>query len=631
MLDAALARQQDLTPETQRIAVALKIDEAPLVVNRGFAETMALKRSAGLETVACWQTDAQWTDREVRDQLDALFAHRVYFATASAEDARAAAALTMAEFSDTVRPGVAHLSALGHPDVRLHLPKHHAIASWSTPEGRQAPFIAQTIPRRVDRERLAHHAARQLERGGRHLADLSQPHWDAARRGNEGERSQASATTDASERGAPSTAEQAPSFPAVPAESYRELVDLDGAHSVRWARKVVAPRKLEPERLDLEILALIASLRHVLTSQIHRRFNPARAVTTTQRRLKRLSDAGLLERFQFHRRDGGGIPMCYVISAAGLEVLRADRGSAIQGEGEEPAGTGGRSSGEGGRRLRDARRDVHVAGWVLALQRATDMACTTLRGGEEAVLSPPLRSTPGGRIHLAPSDLRLPGGRTPHDFLRTGPGGELAEAEHFDTVRPSAIVELSGGVRPPGVADTGEPQTRPAIDVLVEFDDRLPTGRAVGKLERYDHFLTGWAAHTARYGGRSEAVPVVVFICRDRSRARECARRADAALRACRAYAGEYPLDWEYPARERLLFASERDVHEGLLHAYGAPRLPPSVRVAAARGDARAGAATVEQRDILGGAVGDTAPDQSAEGEIRPHSPQRAGPSLSRP
>ena len=90
MLDAALARQQDLVPAEQRVSVALKVDEAPLVLNRGFADTMALKRSAGLETVACWQTDAQWTDREVRDQLDALFAHRVYFATASVRDARSA-------------------------------------------------------------------------------------------------------------------------------------------------------------------------------------------------------------------------------------------------------------------------------------------------------------------------------------------------------------------------------------------------------------------------------------------------------------------------------------------------------------------------------------------------------------
>ncbi len=177
MLDASLARQQDLLPAHARVTVALKIDEAPLVLNRGFAETMALKRSAGLETVACWQTDAQWVDREVREQLDALFAHRVYFATASAQDARAAVSLTMAEFSDTIRPGIERLSALGHPDVRLHLPKHHAIASWVTPAGRQSPFIAQTLPLKVDQERLALHAARQRERGGRHRADLRQPHW----------------------------------------------------------------------------------------------------------------------------------------------------------------------------------------------------------------------------------------------------------------------------------------------------------------------------------------------------------------------------------------------------------------------------------------------------------------------
>ncbi|HEX5853958.1 MAG TPA: hypothetical protein VFY36_12815 [Solirubrobacteraceae bacterium] len=171
MLDAALAGQQDLVPERQRVAVALKIDEAPLVIDRLFVETMALRRSAGLETVACWHTDAQWVEREVRDQLDALFAHRVYFATASVRDARLAADVTMTEYSDMVRPGIERLSSLGHPDVRLHLPKHHAIVSWITAAGRQPAFVAQTIPSKTDRERLALHAARQHERGARHLTD----------------------------------------------------------------------------------------------------------------------------------------------------------------------------------------------------------------------------------------------------------------------------------------------------------------------------------------------------------------------------------------------------------------------------------------------------------------------------
>ena len=155
---------------SERVAVALKVDEAPLVLNRGFAETMALKRSAGLETVACWQTDAQWIDREVRDQLDALFAHRVYFATASAQDARAAASLTMAEFSDTVRPGIER--PLGAR------PSRRAPAPAQAPRDRQLDH-ARGPPgavRRARRSRCAStasacalHAARQAERGGRHL------------------------------------------------------------------------------------------------------------------------------------------------------------------------------------------------------------------------------------------------------------------------------------------------------------------------------------------------------------------------------------------------------------------------------------------------------------------------------
>jgi Replication-relaxation len=622
MLDAALARQQDLVPANQRVAVALKVDEAPLVLNRGFADTMALKRSAGLETVACWQTDAQWTDRVVRDQLDALFAHRVYFATASARDARAAVELTMAEFSDTVRPGISHLSTLGHPDVRLHLPKHHAIASWATPEGRQSPFIAQTIPLRVDQERLALHAARQVERGGQHRTDLRQPHWDRTRRGLQDGNAKAPPPTGARSTSGGESDDRTASLPATPADSYRELVELDGAHSVRWAKRVESPRPLEPDSLDLDMLVLIAGLRHVLTSQVHRRFNRGRAATTTQRRLKRLSDAGLVERFQFHRRDGGGVPMCYVITAAGLGLLLARDRLNAQADGHlgsVSAPSRGLVS-EGERRLRQARHDVHVAGWALVLARALDDPRPTLRGPGESVLSPPLRPTPDGRGALAPADLRLPGGRTPHDFLRTDATGERNEVERFETVRPDAIIEVSGGA---GVlsaradADAGgaldvetsasahagagpaTPRT-PAIDVIVEFDDRLPLGRVAGKLERYDHFLAGWAVHTSRYGRRLEAVPVVVFVCRDRARARECARRADSVLRACRAYAGEYPFDWEYPGRDRIVFAAERDMHEGLVRAYGVPPLPPDVRVTAAHGDPRAREAVAEPRDIPG-------------------------------
>ena len=102
------------------------------------------------------------------------------------------------------------------------------------------------------------------------------------------------------------------------------------------------------------------------------------------------------------------------------------------------------------------------------------------------------------------------------------------------------------------------------------------------KLERYDHFLAGWSAHIPRYATGTGAL--VVFLCRDRPRAREAARRADHVLCACRAYAGEYPHNWEYLGRS-VLFACERDVHEGCLLGWSAPALPPDVRASLSGGE----------------------------------------------
>ncbi len=234
----------------------------------------------------------------------------------------------------------------------------------------------------------------------------------------------------------------------------------------------------------------------------------------------------------------------------------------------------------------------------------------TLRGTRESVLSPPLRLTAEGRTALGPGDLSLPGGCAPHEFLRTGPDGERVQVERFETVRPDLTIELPGRLRERTDADVSvateivaedKMTTAPgvAIDLLVELDDRLPTGRAAGKLERYDHLVAGWSVHTTRYGRRLGVPPMVVFVCRDRARARECARTADAVLTACRAYAGEYPADWEYPGREGILFVAERDAHEGCLRGYGVPRLPPDVRVSAAHGDPRARVPVAEPRELL--------------------------------
>ena len=105
-------------------------------------------------------------------------------------------------------------------------------------------------------------------------------------------------------------------------------------------------------------------------------------------------------------------------------------------------------------------------------------------------------------------DLCLPGGRTPHDFMRTLEDGSRVEVERFQSIRPDCDAVSQGVVQ----------------ELFVEFDDRLPEGVAAAKLERYDHFLTGWSANLGRYARAGSELPIVVFVCRDRARARECAQ-----------------------------------------------------------------------------------------------------------
>lgn len=623
MLDAALARQQDHLDPRQRVTVALKVDEAPLVLNRGFAETMALKRSAGLETVACWQVNAQWVEREVREQLDALFAHRVYFATASVKDARDSASLMMAQFSDVVRPRIERISALGHPDARLHLPKHHAIASWSTPSGRQPPFVAQTLPLRLDPERIAWHAERQRQRGGRYLSDLSSRHWAATAQaaavpagasrephgaaervapsrlvetGAGNERSKRSAEASRPAAREPATGSVArtpvPEPPAVPASrraalpplpetaaaSYRELTVLDRSSSVRRVARaadasgVTAPGKLDAK--DLQLLVTLAIFKHVLSTQLHRRHAGSNALTGTQRRLKKLADGGLIERVQFHARDGGGAPMCCSITQAGREALAArlpqDR---IQEASLRLSGAEDASGATHGA----VRRELRVAGWALALERALGGGPLRWVGAAGAALSPPRATRGESATPIGPAQLRLPDGRAPHNFLRAEPDGSRVEVERFETVRPCVRLELAGARSSSG----GE-----GGDLLVELDDRYVAHAWQAKLARYEHFLAGWSVHTRRYGSQG-VIPAVVFICRDRSRARDCARQADRLLLASRAYAGEQPERWEYTGRQRIVFVAERDVHEGLLDGYAAPSIPPHLAAGAGASSSR--------------------------------------------
>ena len=167
---------------------------------------------------------------------------------------------------------------------------------------------------------------------------------------------------------------------------------------------------------------------------------------------------------------------------------------------------------EGDRLLRQARHDVHVAGWVLALEHAVDGAPLGLRGASESVLSPPLRSTSEGRRALGPAELSLPGGRTPHEFLRTDPTGARVQVERFETVRPDVTIELPGRDGAVSICWSSSTTACP------------PAGRRASSSATTTSWRAGRCTSTAT-SAASGRRPAVVFVCRDRARARECARQ----------------------------------------------------------------------------------------------------------
>ena len=81
-------------------------------------------------------------------------------------------------------------------------------------------------------------------------------------------------------------------------------------------------------------------------------------------------------------------------------------------------GRSGRRAREGSTALRQARHDVHVAGWALALMRCVGEPGAACAARARRFSSRRAARRSSDALRSAPADLRLPGGRVPHDFTR---------------------------------------------------------------------------------------------------------------------------------------------------------------------------------------------------------------------
>lgn len=165
-LYGTLQRQQQL-PEDQRVRVAVKVDEAHLIINESFADALATLRSGGLEVVAAWQYGDQIQDEKVRSGMMSLLRQRCMFSMGESNDARQMSEIAMSVYSDLIRDDSASRARLRvTPDTIFNMPNHHCICSWISHGSRAAAFIAQTMPLTADQAVIDHHLKAQRERGG---------------------------------------------------------------------------------------------------------------------------------------------------------------------------------------------------------------------------------------------------------------------------------------------------------------------------------------------------------------------------------------------------------------------------------------------------------------------------------
>jgi hypothetical protein len=208
--------------------------------------------------------------------------------------------------------------------------------------------------------------------------------------------------------------------------------------------------------------------------------------------------------------------------------------------------------------ISDPRRvihDLHAGGYALALMAALGPAARVWHGerSKAARHQPPMRGRGVDRRPIQARELPLP---------RDKAIGGLALAR-FEQLEADAVLELN---LPDG-----------RFDLFIELDRTRSPGKNFPKFRRYDALITAWSMAIPRYEPPRRR-PAVLFVCDNEEQAMAFLRAADAEVTGHLSILRTPEEAWEYPARARILFACERDAHQGALRCWRLPPLPPQAR-----------------------------------------------------
>jgi hypothetical protein len=287
---------------------------------------------------------------------------------------------------------------------------------------------------------------------------------------------------------------------------------------------------LPVQRRDMAIVRDVWRYKLLASAQLHELWWSGRTQRAAQKRLTRLFEAGLLERFRPVTRRGS-YPWIYQLGPEGHRLLR--------------------HAGLIGDRQRYERRDIydytyvlhdlHLNSWVLAYRRLLKDALLEWEG--ETAIEPP------------------PAARNTQLRLDDSWSVEGLKADRPRAVVPDAVLELVG------------PDGEGSRVFLVEYDRTSRVDKNYEKFRRYDAFLSWWWRHT--HYSQHGAPPFVVFVCQDELHRDKFLAAADRDLTGRLWHPSADPSPAHHPGRTRTLFACEPDAHAGILEAHRVPAYPP--------------------------------------------------------
>jgi hypothetical protein len=311
--------------------------------------------------------------------------------------------------------------------------------------------------------------------------------------------------------------------------SYSDLLRYDGAVVERGQRERVIPCAVQPR--DLEVVRDVWRYRFLTSTQLLELHWPEGTGQVGRRRLAKLFHAGHLERFRPLTRTGGSFPWTYRLGREGHRLLRET------GVLDARARYDTRSIYD----YRYVLHEIHLNAWVLAWRRLLGHALIEWRG--ETELEPPPESRRG--------QMRLDDDRSVQGLREPRPR----------QIRPDAILKVERNT------------TDGSHTFLIEYDRTRRVDKNFEKFRRYDNLLCWWWPWTELTYDNDP--PFVLFVCQDDDQLTTFLRVADRELTGHLWHPTDDPCDHEYTGRDRVLFASEVDMHAGDAVAWRVPRYPP--------------------------------------------------------